>query len=57
MAKKGHEKSINNRDKHNKLIAQKLNKKKSKEANRKARLKEIIELAKAKKVQDSSENK
>lgn len=53
MAKKGHEKSINNRDKHNKLIAQKLNKKKSKEANRKARLKEIVELAKAKKVEDN----
>lgn len=54
MAKKGHEKNITNRDKHNKLIAQKLNKKKSKEANRKARLKEIIELANAKKAEVTS---
>ena len=49
MAKKGNEKNIRNRDKHNKLIAQKLNKKKSKEAIRKARLKELMELAKVKK--------
>ena len=54
MAKKGHEKNINNRDKHNKLIAQKLNKKKSKEANRKARLKEILKLAKAKNAKVTS---
>lgn len=54
MAKKGHEKNINNRDKHNKLIAQKLNKKKSKEANRKARLKDIVELAKAKNAEVTS---
>jgi hypothetical protein len=52
MAKQGHEKSTNNRDKHNKLIAQKINKKKSKEINRKERLKEIIELAKAKKAKE-----
>lgn len=52
MAKKGYEKNTTNRDKHNKLIAQKLNKKKSKEINRKARLKEIVELAKSKKAKE-----
>lgn len=56
MAKKGHEKNTNNKDKHNDLIAKKLNKKKSKEINRKARLKEIIELAKAKKAEELLNN-
>ncbi len=56
MAKKGHEKNTNNRDKHNDLIAKKLNKKKSKEINRKARLKEIVELAKAKKAEELLNN-
>ena len=49
MAKKGREKNTANKAKHSKLIAQKKNKIKSKEAERKARLKEIVELAKAKK--------
>lgn len=52
MAKKGYEKNTDNKAKHNKLIAQKLNKKKSKDANRKARLKEIVALANVKKTQE-----
>ena len=46
MAKKGIEKNTGNKAKHSKLIAQKKNKIKSKDAQRKARLKEIVELAK-----------
>ncbi|WP_179004103.1 hypothetical protein [Winogradskyella forsetii] len=49
MAKKGKEKNTNNKAKHSKLIAQKKNKIKSKDAERKARLKAIVELANAKK--------
>lgn len=48
MAKKGREKNTANKAKHSKLIAQKKNKIKVKEAERKARLKAIVELAKAK---------
>ncbi|NRD21471.1 hypothetical protein HNV08_15560 [Winogradskyella eckloniae] len=48
MAKKGKEKNTNNKAKHSKLIAQKKNKIKSKDAERKARLRAIIEKAKAK---------
>ncbi len=53
MAKKGREKNTNNKAKHSKLIAQKKNKAKSKDADRKARLKAIVELAKAKKENNS----
>jgi len=53
MAKKGREKNTNNKAKHSKLIAQKKNKTKSKDAERKAKLKAIVELAKAKKQNDS----
>lgn len=53
MAKKGREKNTDNKAKHSKLIAQKKNKIKSKEADRKVRLKAILELAKAKKENDS----
>ncbi|NNE31011.1 MAG: hypothetical protein HKN40_01445 [Winogradskyella sp.] len=49
MAKKGREKNTVNKAKHSKLIAQKKNKLKSKEAERKARLKAIIEKSKASK--------
>lgn len=49
MAKKGREKNTANKAKHSKLIAQKKNKIKSKDAQRKARLKAIVELAKEKK--------
>jgi len=53
MAKKGREKNTANKAKHSKLIAQKKNKIKSKEAERKARLKAIVELSKNKKENDS----
>jgi hypothetical protein len=43
MAKKGREKNTKNKAKHSKLMAQKKNKKKSDEALRKKRLKQIIE--------------
>ena len=56
MAKKGHEKNTDNKVKHNKLIAQKKNKKTKKDADRKTRLKEIIELAKARKAQELLNN-
>ena len=49
MPKKGREKNTANKAKHSKLIAQKKNKIKSKDAERKARLKAIVELAKTKK--------
>jgi len=49
MPKKGREKNTANKTKHSKLIAQKKNKIKSKEAERKARLKAIIEKSKASK--------
>ncbi len=49
MAKRGKEKNTNNKAKHSKLVAQKKNKIKSKNAERKARLKAIVELANAKK--------
>jgi hypothetical protein len=49
MAKKGREKNTANKAKHSKLITQKKNKIKSKETERKARLKAIIELSKIKK--------
>ncbi|MBU2928427.1 hypothetical protein [Winogradskyella psychrotolerans] len=47
MAKKGKEKNTNNKAKHTKLISQKKNKIKSKDVERKARLKAIVEKAKA----------
>ncbi len=53
MAKKGREKNTTNKAKHSKLIAQKKNKTKTKEAERKARLKAIVDLAKAKKENES----
>ncbi|WP_299126147.1 hypothetical protein [uncultured Winogradskyella sp.] len=53
MAKKGREKNTANKAKHSKLIAQKKNKIKSKEAERKARLKAIVELAKTKKANNT----
>lgn len=53
MAKKGREKNTANKAKHSKLIAQKKNKIKSKSEERKARLKAIVELAKAKKEKGS----
>ena len=53
MAKKGQEKNTSNKAKHSKLIAQKKNKIKSKNAQRKNRLRAIIELSKAKKANDS----
>ena len=49
MPKKGQEKNTANKAKHSKLIAQKKNKIKSKEAERKARLKAIIEKSKSSK--------
>ena len=48
MAKKGREKNTANKAKHSKLIAQKKNKTKSKVEDRKARLRAIVEQAKAK---------
>jgi hypothetical protein len=53
MAKKGREKNTSNKAKHSKLIAQKKNKTKAKEAERKAKLKAIVEFAKAKNENDS----
>ena len=53
MAKKGREKNTINKAKHSKLIAQKKNKQKSKSDDRKARLKAIVDLAKAKKASES----
>lgn len=53
MAKKGREKNTANKAKHSKLIAQKKNRTKSKDAERKARLKAIVELAKAKKESET----
>jgi hypothetical protein len=53
MAKKGREKNTSNKAKHSKLIAQKKNKLKTKAAERKSRLKAIVELAKAKKDSES----
>ena len=53
MAKKGREKNTANKAKHSKLIAQKKNKTKSKVEDRKARLKAIVELAKAKKESET----
>lgn len=49
MAKKGREKNTANKAKHSKLIAQKKNKIKSKDEQRKARLKAIIEKSQAEK--------
>ncbi|REG88016.1 hypothetical protein [Winogradskyella sediminis] len=49
MAKKGREKNTNNKAKHSKLIAQKKNKLKSKSEQRQARLKAIMDKAKASK--------
>lgn len=49
MPKKGREKNTANKAKHSKLIAQKKNKLKTKEAERKARLKAIVEKSKTKK--------
>lgn len=46
MAKKGREKNTANKAKHSKLIAQKKNKIKSKDAERKARLKAIMDKSK-----------
>lgn len=51
MAKKGREKNTANKAKHSKLIAQKKQKLKTKDADRKARLKAIVALAKANKAQ------
>jgi len=45
MAKKGREKNTDNKAKHSRLIAQKVNKKKKAEALRKERLKEIMQKA------------
>tara|TARA_R110002033_G_C3833149_1_gene234162 strand:+ start:771 stop:932 length:162 start_codon:yes stop_codon:yes gene_type:complete len=53
MAKKGREKNTINKAKHSKLITQKKNKQKSKSDDRKARLKAIVDLAKAKKASES----
>jgi hypothetical protein len=53
MAKTGREKNTTNKAKHSKLIAQKKNKLKTKAAERKARLKAIVELAKAQKESNS----
>jgi len=49
MSKKANEKKAINKVKYNRLIDQKKNKKKNKDTDRKARLKEIMKLAKAKK--------
>lgn len=49
MSKKGKEKNTNNKAKHSKLIAQKKSKVKTKNAERKAKLKAIVDLAKVKK--------
>ena len=46
MAKKGREKNTKNKAKHSRLIAQKKNKKRTEEALRKERLKEIVQKAK-----------
>lgn len=48
MAKTGREKNTNNKAKHSKLMAQKINKKKKEEALRKERLKAIIKKAQEK---------
>jgi len=53
MAKKGREKNTVNKAKHSRLINQKKNKLKSKSDERKAKLKAIVELAKAKKENKS----
>ena len=53
MPKKGREKNTANKAKHSKLIAQKKNKIKSKDEQRKLRLKAIIENAKVKKEKRS----
>jgi len=53
MAKKGREKNTTNKAKHSKLIAQKKNKIKTKDAERKARLRAINHLSKVKKENDS----
>lgn len=53
MAKKGREKNTANKAKHSKLIAQKKNKTKSKIEDRKARLRAIVDQAKAKKENES----
>ncbi len=53
MTKKGREKNTTNKAKHSKLIAQKKNKTKTKEAERKARLKAIVDLSKVKKESES----
>lgn len=53
MAKKGREKNTTNKAKHSKLIAQKKNKTKTKDAERKARLRAINDLSKVKKENDS----
>lgn len=54
MAKTGKEKNTNNKAKHSKLIAQKKNKKKSQIEERKAKLKAIAQLAKAKRASDNN---
>ncbi len=53
MAKKGREKNTTNKAKHSKLIAQKKNKTKTKEAERKTRLRAINDFAKSKNENDS----
>lgn len=53
MAKKGKEKNTNNKAKHTKLINQKKNKKKSQIEERKAKLKAIAQLAKARKASEN----
>ncbi|MBU2951735.1 hypothetical protein Q4566_03240 [Tamlana sp. 2_MG-2023] len=49
MAKTGREKNTKNKAKHSRLMEKKQNKKKEEEANRKARLKAIIQKANAEK--------
>ena len=54
MAKKGQEKNTANKAKHSKLIAQIKNKKKSKTDERKAKLRAIVEQAKARKANEDN---
>ena len=54
MAKEGKNKNAKNKAKHNRLLAQKANKKKAEQEANKKRLKEIIKMAKSQTEQPTS---
>ncbi|MDB9782355.1 hypothetical protein OAB88_04535 [Winogradskyella sp.] len=56
MPKTGREKNTANKAKHSKLIAQKKNKAKSKDTDRKAKLKAIVEFGKLKNANSDSKS-